>query len=179
VIEGQDFGEAMESDHETFIGAPFDGVFGLALPGLAKPGTISALQRLCTLNLLPQCLFSVWLNSDDSNNINDVGGELNLGEVDHEMFFGELHWVGVSNKPYWQVDVERVWFEGEEDLAEDVQALFDTGSSIISVPPNLIQDVDKTLGVTQYINGYGLLNCRRIPNLPRFNIQIKGKVQLN
>ena len=175
MIKGQDFGEALESDHATFISTPFDGVFGLAFPELAKPGTINPLQRLCTDKQLKQCLFSVWLMRDSF----ELGGELHLGEVDSRMFVGELHWVPVSNRPYLQVDLERVWFEGQEDLAVNVQGLLDTGSSIISVPPSHIKQVDQILGVTEYINGYGLLDCRNVKGLPRLNIQMGGKVSVH
>lgn len=172
-IRGQDFGEALESDHNTFIGTPFDGVFGLAFPELAKPGTISPLQRLCSEGLLPKCLFSVWLTDCNQS----YGGELQLGEIEENAYLGELHWVPVSNRPYWQFDVKCVWFEGQEhNLAEDIQALLHTGSSTISVPPYYIQDVDSTLGVKEYMNGYGLLSCNSLSTLPRFNLQIKGKV---
>jgi hypothetical protein len=175
VIAGQDFGQATESDQAAFLGTPFDGVFGLAFPELAKAGTVSALRRLCTQHLIPQCLFGVWLTEYTRG----IGGELHLGEIDGGMFLGELHWVPVSNRPYWQIDAERIWFDGHDNMAEDIQVLLDTGSSIISVPPLYIKKVDQILGVQEYINGYGLLSCLSIMKLPALNIQINGKVANN
>jgi hypothetical protein len=173
-IPQQDFGEAMENEHGIFIGAPFDGVMGLSFPELAKPGTIPPLQRLIDSKQLNNALFSVWLNSREG----ELGGEINFGEIDYKKFIGDLHWAKVTNRPYWQIKINRVWFEGQsDDLAEDIQALIDTGSSIISVPPHYIKSVEQILGVQEIVNGYGIVNCAKQHLLPKLNLQINNKVK--
>jgi saccharopepsin len=69
-------------------------------------------------------LFSFWLNNGGEEN----GGELIFGGVDNEKFTGDIHYIPVERKGYWEIPLEGVQLGGH-DLHVSGKAAIDTGSS--------------------------------------------------
>lgn len=68
---------------------------------------------------------SVWLGRATEGG----GGEYRFGGYDPERFEGELTWVPVTVKRYWQIKCDGLFF-GDVDLAMDGDVIIDTGKEL-------------------------------------------------
>jgi len=55
------------------------------------------------------------------------GGEAVFGGVDKSAYTGEIHYVSVRRKAYWEVELEKVAFGDEVLELENTGAAIDTG----------------------------------------------------
>merc|ERR1719388_214077 len=104
------FVAASDETAHPFAAFAFDGVLGLALPGMAQGASFSLLERLSSAGALKAPLFSVFLSDSDSE-----GSEIVFGETRADRMATDLFWVPVS-KPtgYWQVQIEDVTLDDEK-----------------------------------------------------------------
>lgn len=72
--------------------------------------------------LLDAPIFSFRLGSSEED-----GGEAIFGGIDESAFTGEIEYVPVRRKAYWEVELEKVSFGGEELELENTGAAIDTG----------------------------------------------------
>jgi saccharopepsin len=57
----------------------------------------------------------------------DDGGEVVFGGVDHSAYSGDIDYVTVRRKAYWEVELEKVYFGEDELELENTGAAIDTG----------------------------------------------------
>lgn len=55
------------------------------------------------------------------------GGEAIFGGIDHSSYHGEIAYVPVRRKAYWEVHLEKISFGNEELELENTGAAIDTG----------------------------------------------------
>ena len=122
----------------------FDGLLGLGLSNAVPPGVV---QVAYGAGLLPQPMFSFWLNPDPMEPA--AGGELLLGAANDEQSAGPRVWVNITSATLggWPVVIEGVWVGPDGDGVEPVAcgpsapqcvAAVDTGTSLILGPPDAI-----------------------------------------
>lgn len=63
------------------------------------------------------------------------GGEATFGAIDSSAYKGKLRYAPVRRKAYWEVELSKIAFGGDELELENTGAAIDTGRSILSMHP--------------------------------------------
>ncbi|XP_075888442.1 napsin-A [Nelusetta ayraudi] len=173
-VAGQQFGEAVKQPGVTFVVARFDGVLGMAYPSISVAKVVPVFDTAMKSKLLPQNVFSFYISRDPGA---AVGGELVLGGVDPQRYTGDLHYVNVTRKAYWQIQVDRVGVGSQLSLCKaSCQVIVDTGTSLIVGPVEEIRALHKAIGALPLVMGEYLIDCKKIPSLPVVSFNIGGKM---
>ncbi|KAG7326021.1 hypothetical protein KOW79_010946 [Hemibagrus wyckioides] len=172
-VKKQMFAEAVQQPGLVFAVARFDGVFGMAYPILSVGKVQPVFDSIMAAKLLKQNIFSFYINRDPKA---AVGGELMLGGFDQQYFDGDLHYLNVTRKAYWQVKMDIVNVGNTLTLCKDgCQAIVDTGTSMITGPVQEIRALNKAIGAIPLIMGEYWINCNKIPSLPVVSFSLGGK----
>ncbi|XP_065505410.1 gastricsin [Caloenas nicobarica] len=174
-VTNQEFGLSKNEPTQPFYYADFDGILGLGYPSLESEGLSTVLQSLLQQNQLAQPIFSVYFSREPTYN---YGGELILGEVNTQLFRGDILWAAVTQQRYWQValhefaigDVVTGW------CRRGCQAIVDTGTFLLTVPREYMGSFIEAVGAQQTSYGYEV-ECNEIQNMPTITFIISG-VQL-
>ncbi|XP_074552740.1 napsin-A [Halichoeres trimaculatus] len=173
-IPHQQFGEAIKQPGITFAVARFDGVLGMAYPLISVANVLPVFDTAMAAKLLPQNVFSFYISRDPAA---AVGGELMLGGSDPQYYSGDLHYVNVTRKAYWQISVNGVEVGNQLTLCKDgCQAIVDTGTSLMVGPVEEIRALHKAIGALPLVMGEYLIDCKKIPTLPVISFDIGGKL---
>uniref|UniRef100_A0A672FPN5 Peptidase A1 domain-containing protein n=1 Tax=Salarias fasciatus TaxID=181472 RepID=A0A672FPN5_SALFA len=173
-VPGQQFGEAVKQPGITFAVARFDGVLGMAYPSISVADVTPVFDTAMAAKLLPQNVFSFYISRDPAA---AVGGELMLGGTDPQYYTGELHYVNVTRKAYWQISMDGVGVGNQLTLCKSgCQAIVDTGTSLIVGPSEEIRALQKTIGALPILMGEYFIDCKKIPSLPVISFNIGGKM---
>jgi saccharopepsin len=73
-------------------------------------------------NLLDEPVFSFRIGSSESD-----GGEVVFGGIDQSAYSGEIRYIPVRRKAYWEIELEKVAFGYDELELENTGAAIDTG----------------------------------------------------
>jgi saccharopepsin len=190
-IENQEFSLTTTEPGFVFVSARFDGIFGCGYSTISVNGARTPIENMIDKKLIKESLFAVYLSK--SNLSEDAKGEISLGTINHDKYEGNIHWIPVYRRGYWEVKVDGVRF-GETDLMEEEEfdkapgkettAAIDTGTSLIALPKRRAEQINKTLGAKQPFWGilsflFGIniytLDCARIPSLPNLSFIFAGK----
>ncbi|KAL8213668.1 UNVERIFIED_CONTAM: hypothetical protein K2H54_000606 [Gekko kuhli] len=151
----------------------FDGVMGLAYPSLAVGSGLPVFDNMMKQELLEEPVFSFILNRGDNN---EDGGELILGGIDHSLYKGFIHWAKVTEKKYWQIEVNNVKVQGQPVLClGGCNAIVDSGTSLITGPLTEIIKLQQYIGATPTQYGEYVVDCKRLSSLPQITFTISGK----
>jgi saccharopepsin len=167
-----DFGESVSEPGLTFALGRFDGIFGLGYDTIAVQRVVPPFYHMVNRGLIDEPVFSFWLNSKDAGG---DGGELVFGGTNPKHYVGDIHYAPVKRKGYWEVELEKVSFGGEDLELDPVGAAIDTGSSLIIAPSTLADLINKELGGKKNFAGQYVVDCARIPELPDFGFTFNGK----
>ncbi|GAA6088648.1 napsin-A [Tachysurus ichikawai] len=102
-LQNQTFAEAVKEPGLVFAMARFDGVLGMAYPILSVGNVRPVFDSIMAAKLLKQNIFSFYINRDPKA---VIGGELTLGGFDQQYFDGDLHYLNVTRKAYWQIKMD-------------------------------------------------------------------------
>ncbi|XP_041071603.1 cathepsin E-like [Carcharodon carcharias] len=170
-VNGQEFGESVYEPGSTFTLANFDGILGLGYPSLAEGGAIPVFDRMMYQGLLEEPIFSILINREaDGEN----GGELLLGGIDHSRYTGPINWVDVSQKGYWQIEIQNITFQDTIICRSGCSAIVDTGTSLIAGPYTSLRHMFPDDSQTQLRRGELIVECKKIPMLPSLTFTIGG-----
>ncbi|XP_032894049.1 cathepsin E-B-like [Amblyraja radiata] len=171
VVQGQEFGESVYEPGSTFTLAKFDGILGLGYPSLAEGGAIPVFDRMMHQGLLEEPVFSVRLNREVDS---DDGGELLLGGIDHTQYTGQINWVNVTKKGYWQIRLEKITFHNTVLCHNGCSAIVDTGTSLIAGPYKAIKEMFHNFADSQIGMGEYVIECKKMIKLPNVTFTIGG-----
>ncbi|XP_030591526.1 napsin-A [Archocentrus centrarchus] len=172
-VPGQQFGEAVKQPGITFAVARFDGVLGMAYPSISVANVVPVFDTAMNAKLLPQNIFSFYISRDPKA---EVGGELTLGGTDPQYYTGDLHYVNVTRKAYWQIGMNGVDVGDQLTLCKGgCQAIVDTGTSLIVGPKEEVRALQKAIGAIPLLMGEYMIDCKKIPSLPVISFEIGGK----
>ncbi|KAK2833734.1 hypothetical protein Q5P01_017623 [Channa striata] len=173
-IPGQQFAEAVKQPGLTFAVARFDGVLGMAYPSISVAAVTPVFDKAMAAKLLPQNIFSFYISRDPKAS---VGGELMLGGTDPQHYSGDLHYVNVTRKAYWQITMNGVGVGDKLTLCKGgCQAVVDTGTSLIVGPREEVRALQKAIGALPLLMGEYIIPCEMIPNLPVISFNVGGKM---
>jgi len=175
------FGEIVIEPGEIWKVSPFDGICGLAFPGIASPQAhpvIPPFDVLMDQNVLDKNEFSVYLSSDHSPSFNDDSA-LILGGVDDQYYTGKFDYFpavkyeGIIDA-YWLINGDDITVNGETLgvcgglLTQKCQFVVDTGTSIITGSSKKLQPIIDAIGVVNP-------DCSNIDSLPTISFVLGGK----
>jgi len=175
-IRDQGFAEATALPGITFIVGKFDGILGLGFDSISVDGVVPPWYNLLKQGLVKDPVFSVWLSKDPRG---QSGGMLFFGGVSSEYFTGDISYVPLTEKTYWQFQVTDILYGGASQgycPTGGCKAIADTGTSLIAGPTKLIAELNRKLGAINIIAGEAIFpNCDNILKLPAVTFIINGK----
>ncbi|KAE8623470.1 hypothetical protein XENTR_v10005621 [Xenopus tropicalis] len=166
-ITNQEFGLTITEPTSNFYYSPFDGILGLAYPGLSVEGAQTVLQGMMQENLLNPSMFSIYLGSQS--------GEIIFGGVDSNLYTGQIYWAPLSQELYWQVALQEFSINGQATgwCSQGCQAIVDTGTTQLNIPQTYLTKLLPYLGIQTQNGGY-YVNCNNLQNLPTLSFTING-----
>lgn len=153
--------EATEMSDEPFSLFPYDGILGLGLPGNSLQKYFNFLGNLAEDEVLSANRFGVWLATARDK----TESEIIFGDVAFDRMVGDLIWHPVilpkDDMPgMWMIKMDDVSVEGV-DLAQcgehGCQAVFDSGTNVISGPTPMMKAVAAELNVDEGCSNYDAL----------------------
>jgi len=156
---------ATEETAHPFASFAFDGVLGLALPGMAQSSGFSMMERLVKSNSLKSPVFSVFLSDQDAED-----SEIVFGAIRENRMASQLFWVPVSKETgYWQVQIEDITLDNnKQGICANCQVAVDTGTSELAGPSDVINQLTDKLAVNE--------DCTNFAKLPNLGFVVEGHI---
>uniref|UniRef100_A0A1I8N4U4 Uncharacterized protein n=1 Tax=Musca domestica TaxID=7370 RepID=A0A1I8N4U4_MUSDO len=162
-IKKQVFAAATNEPGETFVYAPFDGIMGMGFKSIAVDAVTPPWYNMISQHLISEKVFSFYLARRGTS---DEGGVMVLGGNDDSYYEGDFHYVPVSEQGYWQFEMAEAHVNGVR-ICDRCQAIADTGTSLIAVPTDKYEEIQKEIGATFSYDTYEyMLDCSKIDDLP-------------
>lgn len=183
------FAEATEEPGIAFAMTKFDGILGLGYPTLSVDGSPPVFEQMYAAGLLAEPKFAFYLQKTATPSAAlsgppDDGGVLMLGGIDDRYYTGDVHYVPVIRKAYWQFDVARIAVSGQQVVGATT-AIADTGTSLLIGPKQQLRTLLEAVGIAPVSasgGGGGLedgeqytLPCDQVDQLPTISFEIGGR----
>jgi cathepsin D len=169
-VDQQVFLESVEEPGPTFAMSKFDGLVGMGYDALGVQGAHTAFTQLMQTEKCQDKVFAFYMNPNDEN-----GSELTLCGTNPNHYTGEMTYVPVTKKAYWQFIVESVTVDAEK-LATNFAAIADSGTSLIAGPKADVERVQRAIGAQiNPMNGQYMIDCNNVHNMPTIVFTFGGK----
>ncbi|KAH8282780.1 hypothetical protein KR054_009773 [Drosophila jambulina] len=168
-ITGQTFGEAISQPGSSFTDVAFDGILGMGFQQIAEDNVVPPFYNLYTEGLIDAPVFGFYLGRSGSA---EDGGQLTLGGTDQSLISGEMTYTPVTQQGYWQFAVNNITWNGTV-VSYGVQAIADTGTSLIACPPAAYAQINQLIGAI-LIQGDYYVPCSTVDSLPVLTFNIGG-----
>ncbi|CAI4217528.1 unnamed protein product [Parascedosporium putredinis] len=152
-IKNQDFAEATKEPGLAFAFGRFDGILGLGYD------TIS-------VNRMP--VFAFYLANEEGES------EAIFGGIDKSHIDGDITYIPLRRKAYWEVDLDSIAYGDEVAELEDTGVILDTGTSLNILPSSLAELLNKEMGAKRGYNGQYTIDCSRKSELPDITFELAG-----
>jgi len=163
-VTGQDFAEVVKESGMAFTFGKFDGILGLAFDTISVGHATPVWYNMMQQGLVDKKMFSFWLAR---NTTGMSGGQLTLGGYDKTLFRGDLKYVPLAQKNYWQIHMDAVNFEWRNLCGEKgCKAIVDSGTSMITGPTDLVNMINGQLGCIISGGECSWLHCPDYSTLP-------------
>ncbi|KAJ3896005.1 aspartic peptidase A1 [Lentinula edodes] len=169
-IPHQLFAEATKEPGLAFAFGKFDGILGLAYDTIAVNHIPPPFYNMVDQKLVDEPVFSFRLGSSEED-----GGEVVFGGVDDNAYTGDITYVPLRRKAYWEVELERISFGDEDVELENTGAAIDTGTSLIALPSEMADLMNAQIGATKSWNGQYTVDCDKVPSLPDLTLYFGGE----
>lgn len=172
-IPKQDFAEATSEPGLAFAFGKFDGIFGLAYDSISVDRIVPPFYNAINQGIVDQPRFAFYLgdNSKDESN----GGEATFGGIDKSKFTGDITWLPVRRKAYWEVRFDAIGLGNQFAKLDNYGAAIDTGTSLITLPSDLAEIINAQIGAKKGWTGQYFVECDTRDRLPDLTFQFNGK----
>jgi len=169
-IKGCTFGEVSNEPGEVWVESPFDGILGMAFPGIAVDKVTPPFDMLMQQHSLPKGEFAFFLQSGGK-----AGSTLTLGGVDSRFYSGDFTYVPLSLAQklaqYWLIKGSDIKVGGQSakvcSWLAGCPLVVDTGTSILTGPPSSVGPLLKLVGNVSE-------DCSNVGQLPTLTFSING-----
>jgi len=173
-VKKQDFAESVKEPGLAFAFGKFDGILGLGYDTIAVQHVVPPFYNMLNNNLLDEPVFTFWMG-DIADGEGSPGGEAVFGGIDESHYTGKISYAPVRRKGYWEVELDSVSFGDETLELENTGAAIDTGTSLIALPTDIAEILNKEIGASKSWNGQYTIDCAKIPELPELTFTFAGK----
>ncbi|KAI0506490.1 aspartic peptidase domain-containing protein [Xylaria bambusicola] len=169
-IKGQDFAEATSEPGLAFAFGRFDGILGMGFDRLSVNGIVPPFYQLINQKLIDEPVFAFYLNSESGSDDSEVV----FGGVDKDHYTGKITEIPLRRKAYWEVDLDSISFGGETAELDNTGVILDTGTSLIALPTDLAELLNKEMGAKKGFNGQYSVDCSARDSLPDVTFKLSG-----
>ncbi|KAI1112369.1 aspartic peptidase domain-containing protein [Nemania sp. NC0429] len=169
-IKGQDFAEATNEPGLAFAFGRFDGILGLGYDRISVNGIVPPFYQLVNQKLIDEPVFSFYLNSESGSDDSEVV----FGGVDKDHYTGKITEIPLRRKAYWEVDLDSISFGSETAELDNTGVILDTGTSLIALPSDLAELLNKEMGAKKGYNGQYSIDCSARESLPDITFKLSG-----
>lgn len=168
-IKGQDFGEALEEPGLAFAFGRFDGILGLGFDTISVNKIVPPFYNMIEQDLVDEKVFAFYLTDDKSQS------EAIFGGIDESRYSGDLTYLPLRRKAYWEVDFDAISFGDAKADLDNTGVILDTGTSLIALPSTLADLLNKEMGAKKGYNGQYSIDCAKRDSLPDVTFTLSGK----
>lgn len=169
-IKGQDFAEATSEPGLAFAFGRFDGILGMGFDRLSVNGIVPPFYQLINQKLIDEPVFAFYLSGESGGDDSEVV----FGGVDKDHYTGKITEIPLRRKAYWEVDLDSISFGGETAELDNTGVILDTGTSLIALPTDLAELLNKEMGAKKGYNGQYSIDCSARDSLPDVNFKLSG-----
>lgn len=151
IVKDQVFMETTKEAALTFTVAQFDGILGLGFQEISVDNVVPVWYKMVEQRLVRDQVFSFWLNRNlDAKE----GGELVFGGVDPNHFIGEHTYVPVTQKGYWQFEMDDFLIGNQSTgfCEGGCAAIVDSGTSLLAGPTTVITQINHAIGASGIVS---------------------------
>lgn len=170
-IPNQDFAEATNEPGLAFAFGKFDGILGLAYDTISVNKIVPPIYNAINKGLLDAPQFAFYLGDSSKS---DDGGLCSLGGYDESKFEGDITWLPVRRKAYWEVSFDGLGLGDEYATLKGHGAAIDTGTSLIALPSQLAEILNAQIGAEKGWNGQYSVDCEKRDSLPDLTFNFNG-----
>lgn len=168
-IKNQDFAEATSEPGLAFAFGRFDGIMGLGFDRISVNGIVPPFYQMVNQGLIDDAVFAFYLSDADSDN-----SEVVFGGIDKSHYTGKITEIPLRRKAYWEVDLDSISFGSETAELESTGVILDTGTSLIALPTDLAELLNKEIGAKKSYNGQYTVDCSVRDTLPDVSFKLAG-----
>jgi saccharopepsin len=169
-IKGQDFAEATNEPGLAFAFGRFDGILGMGFDRLSVNGIVPPFYQLINQKLIDEPVFAFYLSSESGGDDSEVV----FGGVDKDHYTGKITEIPLRRKAYWEVDLDSITFGDETAELDNTGVILDTGTSLIALPSDLAELLNKEMGAKKSYNGQYTIDCSARDSLPDISFKLSG-----
>jgi saccharopepsin len=167
-IKGQHFAEATSEPGLAFAFGRFDGILGLGWDRLSVQKMVTPFDQMIAQKLVAEPVFSFYLGRTEDDS------EVVLGGIDQSHFEGDLTWIPLRRKAYWEVDLDSIALGDSVAELENTGVILDTGTSLNTLPSNLAEMLNNEIGAKRGYTGQYTIECEKRSSLPDVTFTLNG-----
>ncbi|KFP15455.1 Gastricsin, partial [Egretta garzetta] len=172
-VRNQEFGLSLDEPSRPFYYLDFDGILGMAYPGIAISGYNTLMQNMLQQSQLAEPIFSFYYSRNPTYN---YGGEVILGGLDPQLYSGEVLWAPVVQELYWKISIEEFsigpsatgWGGPGRHRPVGPRAVF-----FRPISGHFISAFLQALGAEESDYGFAV-DCSNVPSMPTLYFAISG-----
>lgn len=146
----------------------FDGILGMGFDSISIEHIPTPFQTMVEKGLVKQPVFSFYLSRQDG-----VEGSLDLGMIDKTKYTGEIDWIPLNSKTYWQMGLDSFLVNGTAFKTNATNAIVDSGTSVLAGPKGEVAKLAQMVGATPISDRQYLIDCNA--RLPPITFVLGGK----
>ncbi|XP_044022002.1 pepsin A-like isoform X2 [Siniperca chuatsi] len=168
-VEHQFFG-LTETEAVFMMSVPWDGILGLAFPGMSLEGGPPIFDNMWNQGKIPQNMFSMYLSSSVE------GSVLILGGTDPSYYTGSIKWIPLFRATnFWNIHIQSINIDGNTvACSASCEAIVDSGTSVIIGSGQDINNINGWLGASTDQYGDAVVSCSNTNLLPDIVFNING-----
>ncbi|KAM4064563.1 eukaryotic aspartyl protease [Hirsutella rhossiliensis] len=168
-IKNQDFAEATSEPGLAFAFGRFDGILGLGFDTISVNKIVPPFYNMIKQKLLDKAVFAFYLSNND-----EKGSEAVFGGVDKDHYKGDIEYIPLRRKAYWEVDFKSIAYGHDVAELDNTGVILDTGTSLNMLPSSIAEMLNAQMGAKKGWNGQYTIDCAKRDKLPDITFALGG-----